>query len=218
MKSEVLVRNLGYVEYLDTWRAMQQFSDHRNSSTVDEIWLLEHPPVYTIGLRGKGRELPNPHGIPLVHSDRGGDVTYHGPGQVVVYVLSDLRRRNWGVRRLVSALEQAVIDLLAHHGIIGERCAGAPGVYVGHKKLAALGLRVRNGRSYHGLALNVNLDVRPFASIDPCGYQGLEVTRLLDLGIEADVARTNQLFLPHLLRNLEYRRWRDTAVAAGVRT
>lgn len=216
MKSDVLVRNLGYVEYIDTWRAMQQFSECRDSSTTDEIWLLEHPPVYTIGLRGKGRELPNPHGIPLIHSDRGGDVTYHGPGQAVVYVLSDLRRRSWGVKQLVSGLEQAVIDLLAAHGIPGERRAGAPGVYVDHKKLAALGLRVRNGHSYHGLALNVNLDLRPFASIDPCGYQGLEVTRMLDLGIDTDVAHTNQLFLPHLLRNLQYRQSHDTAVSAGV--
>jgi lipoyl(octanoyl) transferase len=217
MKPDVLVRNLGYVEYLGTWRAMQQFSERRDPSTIDEIWFLEHPPVYTIGLRGKGRELPNPYGIALIHSDRGGDVTYHGPGQTVVYVLSDLRRRNWGVRRLVSGLEQAVIDLLAAHGIHGERRAGAPGVYVDRKKLAALGLRVRNGCSYHGLALNVNLDLKPFASIDPCGYPGLEVTQMLDLGIDADVARTNQLLLPHLLHNLEYRQSCDTAVSAGVR-
>jgi lipoyl(octanoyl) transferase len=217
MKQDVVVRNLGHVEYLDTWRAMQQFSDCRDPSTTDEIWLLEHPPVYTVGLRGKGRQLPNPHGIPFIHSDRGGDVTYHGPGQVVAYVLSDLRRRNWGIRQLVSALEQAVIDLLAAHGVAGERRVGAPGVYVDHKKLAALGLRVRNGRSYHGLALNVNLDLRPFASIDPCGYRGLEVTRMLDLGIDADVGRTNQLFLPHLLRNLEYRQPRNTPVRAGAR-
>jgi lipoyl(octanoyl) transferase len=216
MTQEVLVRNLGYVEYLDAWRAMQQFCDERDSSTIDEIWLLEHPPVYTVGLRGKGRELPNPHGIPLIYSDRGGDVTYHGPGQVVAYVLADLRRRNWGVRQLVHSLEQAVIDLLAQHGIAGERRAGAPGVYVHHKKLAALGLRVRNGRSYHGLALNVNLDLRPFASIDPCGYKGLEVTRTLDLGIDADVARTNRLFLPHLLRNLGYRPSRHTTASVGV--
>jgi lipoyl(octanoyl) transferase len=216
MTREALVRNLGYVEYLDAWRAMQQFCDRRDSSTIDEIWLLEHPPVYTVGLRGRGRELPNPHGIPLIHSDRGGDVTYHGPGQLVVYVLSDLRRRNWGVRQLVSGLEQAVIELLAQHGIAGERRAGAPGVYVFHKKLAALGLRVRNGRSYHGLALNVSLDLRPFASIDPCGYKGLEVTRTLDLGIDADVARTSELFLPHLLHSLEYRQSHDTGVSVGV--
>lgn len=215
MTQEVLVRNLGYVEYLDAWRAMQRFCDRRDPSTIDEIWLLEHPPVYTVGLRGKGRELPNPLGIPLIHSDRGGDVTYHGPGQIVAYVLADLRRRSWGVRQLVSGLEQAVIDLLAQHGIAGERRVGAPGVYVHHKKLAALGLRVRNGRSYHGLALNVNLDLRPFASIDPCGYKGLEVTRTLDLGIDADVERTNELFLPHLLRNLEYRQ-SHTTVTVGV--
>ncbi len=204
MEHPVVVRRLECVGYLAAWREMQVFNETRGPATTDEIWLLEHPPVFTVGLKGKGRELNNPLGIPLVHSDRGGDVTYHGPGQRLVYVLMDLQRRRWSVRQLVSNLEQAVIDLLAEFDTPGKRRAGAPGVYVGQKKLAALGLRIRSGCSYHGLALNVNMDLAPFTFIDPCGYPGLEVTQLADIGIATNLQQADRLLLPHLLRNLEY--------------
>ena len=204
MKYPVFLRSLGCVGYLVALRRMREFNESRTTATPDEIWLLEHPPVFTVGLKGKGRELTNIRGIPFVHSDRGGDVTYHGPGQLVIYVLTDLLRRRWGVKQLVASLEQAVIDLLSEHDVVGERRNGAPGVYVGQKKLAALGLRIRRGRTYHGLALNVNMDLVPFTFIDPCGYPDLEVTQLFETGIAADVQRGGELLLPHLLRNLEY--------------
>lgn len=216
MEYPVVVRRLGCVGYLTAWREMRAFNETRGPGTTDEIWLLEHPPVFTVGLKGKGRELTNPQGIPFVHSDRGGDVSYHGPGQRLVYVLMDLQRRRWGVKQLVSNLEQAVIDLLAEFDTPGERRTGAPGVYVGQKKLAALGLRIRGGRSYHGLALNVNMDLAPFTFIDPCGYPGLEVTQLADTGIATSVQQADRLLLPHLLRNLEYMPPVDAAALAEV--
>lgn len=200
----VVVRNLGSADYLATWRAMQDFTKRRGPATADEIWVLTHPPVYTIGLKGKDREFVSAGGIPFVHTDRGGDMTYHGPGQVVAYVLMDLHRRLWGVKQLVCSLEQSVIDLLAAHGICGHRRAGAPGVYVENKKIAALGLRVRHGRSYHGVALNVDMDLKPFKAIDPCGYPAMEVTQLAELGIRLNIEQTNQLLMSHLARNLEY--------------
>jgi lipoyl(octanoyl) transferase len=166
---------------------MRDFTDERGPSTVDEIWLLEHPPVYTLGQAGRREHLLAPGNIPVVQSDRGGQVTYHGPGQAVVYTLLDLRRLGIGVRTAVERLEGAVIDLLAEHGVPGARLAGAPGVYVDGAKVAALGLRVRRACAYHGVALNVDVDLEPFARIDPCGYAGLPVTRLADLGIALDV-------------------------------
>jgi lipoyl(octanoyl) transferase len=171
------------VDYAPTWRAMQDFTARRGPDTPDELWLLEHAPVYTLGQAGRMEYVRAAGDIPLVKVDRGGQVTYHGPGQVVAYVLLDLNRRGYGVKELVRRLEQAVIDLLAGLGIAGERLAGAPGVYVAGAKLAALGLRVRRGCSYHGLALNVAMDLAPFAAIDPCGYPGMAVTQLADLGI-----------------------------------
>jgi lipoyl(octanoyl) transferase len=162
---------------------MQAFTAGRGADTPDELWLLEHPPVFTLGQAGRREHLLADLGIPVIAIDRGGQVTYHGPGQAVVYVLLDLRRRGYGVKELVSRLEQAVIDLLAEHGVAARRQAGAPGVYVDGAKVAALGLRIRNGCSYHGLALNVDLDLAPFAAINPCGYPGLAVTRTRDLGI-----------------------------------
>jgi lipoyl(octanoyl) transferase len=216
MKHPVIVRRLGCVGYLAAWREMTAFNETRDPATTDEIWLLEHSPVFTVGLKGKGRQLSNPQGIPFVHSDRGGDVTYHGPGQRLVYVLMDLQRRRWGVKQLVSNLEQAVIDLLAEFDSLGERRAGAPGVYVAQKKLAALGLRIRGGRSYHGLAINVNMDLAPFTYIDPCGFPGLEVTQLADVGIATSVQQTDRLLLPHLLRNLEYMPPVNTAALADA--
>ncbi len=204
----VLVRELGRIEYEHAWRAQQAFTATRDGKTVDEIWLLEHPAVYTVGRKGRTRRLPSALGIPLIHSDRGGDLTYHGPGQLVVYVLMDLQRRGLGVHALVSRLEQAVIDFLAAHALQAHRRAGAPGVYVEGRKLAALGLRVQRGCSYHGLALNVDLDLRPFTAIDPCGYSGLEVTRLADLGLALSVSGAGTCFLPHLARALGYGEYR----------
>jgi lipoyl(octanoyl) transferase len=177
------IRRLGRVDYEPTWQAMQSFTAGRAPDTPDELWLVEHPPVFTLGQAGRREHVLADLGIPVVAIDRGGQVTYHGPGQVVVYVLLDLRRRGYGVKELVSRLEQAVIDLLADLGVAAERLAGAPGVYVGGAKIAALGLRIRNGCSYHGLALNVAMDLAPFAAINPCGYAGMRVTQTRDLGV-----------------------------------
>ncbi len=173
---QVIVRTLGRVEYEPTWRAMQTFTAARSDITPDEIWLLEHPPVYTQGQAGKPEHLIAPTRIPVIPIDRGGQITYHGPGQTVVYVLVDLRRRGYGIRELVTRLEQVVIDLLGEHGVAAERIVGAPGVYVRGAKIAALGLRVKHGCTYHGLALNVAMDLAPFAAINPCGYAGMAVT------------------------------------------
>jgi lipoyl(octanoyl) transferase len=181
--SAVLIKRLGRVDYEPTWRAMQAFTAARGPATPDELWLLEHSPVFTLGQAGRREHLLRPTEIPLIPIDRGGQITYHGPGQVVVYVLVDLKRRGYGVRELVQRMEQAVIDLLAESGIGSERRAGAPGVYVGGAKIAALGLRIKHGCSYHGLALNVDMDLAPFSLINPCGYTGLAVTQTRDHGI-----------------------------------
>ena len=178
------IKHLGLVEYLPTWHAMQEFTAQRTANTPDEIWLLQHPPVFTLGLAGKREHILSTSSIPIIPIDRGGQVTYHGPGQVVAYVLLDLKRRGYGVRELVQRMEQALIDLLDRHGIQAERRAKAPGVYVADKKIAALGLRIKQGRSYHGLALNVDMDLTPYLSINPCGYEGLEVTQLRALGVD----------------------------------
>jgi len=177
------VKRLGLVDYAPAYEAMKRFTAARGPETPDELWLLEHPPVYTVGQAGREEHLPRGSRIPVVRIDRGGQITYHGPGQAVAYVLLDLRRRGLTVSGLVRRIEQAVIDLLARHGIAGARRPGAPGVYVGPAKVAALGLRVRRGCSYHGVALNVDMDLAPFGDIDPCGYPGLEVTQLADLGV-----------------------------------
>ncbi|MBK6744606.1 MAG: lipoyl(octanoyl) transferase LipB [Hydrogenophilales bacterium] len=177
------IRSLGQVDYLPTWLAMQAFTESRGADTPDEIWLLQHPPVFTLGQAGKREHILTETGIPVVAIDRGGQVTYHGPGQLVVYILIDLKRRGYGVKELVRRLEQAVIDLLAVHGVDAERLAGAPGVYVGGAKIAALGLRIRGGCSYHGLSLNVAMDLTPFKAINPCGHAGLAVTQTHAQGI-----------------------------------
>ena len=181
------IRALGRVAYEPTWRAMQALNGARDSDTPDELWLLEHPPVYTLGLAGRREHVLSPGAIPVIATDRGGQVTYHGPGQAVAYVLLDLRRRGLGVKELVRRLEQAAIELLAARGIGGERRAGMPGVYVDGAKIAAVGLRVARGCSYHGLALNAGVDLEPFARIDPCGYPGLACTRLSDLGVRDSI-------------------------------
>lgn len=232
MNRALLIRRLGLVDYAPTWHAMQAFTAGRGPDTPDELWLVEHPPVFTLGQAGRREHLLRDIGVPVVAIDRGGQVTYHGPGQAVVYVLLDLKRRGYGVKELVWRLEQAVIDLLAAQGVTAERLAGAPGVYValpepsrvdrspppplegeggqalviakGEQaprrlaKIAALGLRIRNGCTYHGLALNVDLDLAPFAAINPCGQKGLAVTRLKDLGIGLDVAGAGEALAERL--------------------
>lgn len=189
-------------DYQDTWAAMRRFTESRGADTPDEVWLLEHPAVFTLGVAGKPEHLLAPGKIPVVRTDRGGQVTYHGPGQLMVYTLLDLRRRGFGVRRLVELLEEAVIELLAEQRVAAHRRAGAPGVYVQGRKIAALGLRIRRRCSYHGLALNVDLDLEPFGRINPCGYPGLETTRLADLGVGWSVAEAGEHMLGSLSRQL----------------
>jgi lipoyl(octanoyl) transferase len=199
-----LIRNLGRVDYLPTWQRMQQFTDTRTARTADELWFLEHPPVFTLGMAGRTEHLLAPGDIPVVHADRGGQVTYHGPGQLVVYTLIDLRRAGLGVRDLVTALEQSVIRYAAQLGIAAASRREAPGVYVDGRKLASVGIRIRRGASYHGLALNVNLDLEPFGRIDPCGFAGLAMTRLADLAPVADLNAAAAGLLPHLLESLRF--------------
>lgn len=201
----LVVKRLGQVPYDAAWEAMRLFTAARNATTADEIWLLEHPPVYTLGQAGLAEHLlpaGRAAGIPLVKIDRGGQITYHGPGQLVVYLLLDLRRRGLKVRELVALMEQALIDTLADYGLAAARQAGAPGVYIDGAKIAALGLRVRNGCSYHGLALNVDVDLAPFSWINPCGYEGLRTLRLKDFGIAEAVPAVGERVLGHLQRLL----------------
>ena len=201
---EVVLRQLGRVDYIPTFRAMQAFTGTRTSETRDEIWLVEHTPVFTMGLKGRDGALSHIHEIPVVYTDRGGDMTYHGPGQLVAYILMDLRRRGSGPRHLVTAMEQAVINLLATFQLPSGRHAGAPGVYVAGAKIASLGLRVRQGASYHGLALNLDMDLKPFSYIDPCGYPGQPVTQLANLGICEDMNTVGHALIEHLIRELGY--------------
>ncbi len=196
------VRALGYCDYEPVWRAMQEFTAARTAITADELWLVEHAPVYTQGMNGKPEHLLDVGDIPLVQTDRGGQVTYHGPGQIVVYVLIDLRRRGWGVRQLVGLLEQAVIDLLTSYGIAAHTRRDAPGVYVQGRKIAALGLRVRHGCSYHGLSLNVAMDLVPFQRINPCGYAGLEVAQVCDEGVADSLTDVSAALLACLQQRL----------------
>lgn len=201
-----LVRRLGLVEYEPTWRAMQRFTEERDQTTPDELWFLEHPPVFTLGMNASPAHVLAPGDIPVVQIDRGGQVTYHGPGQLVVYPLIDLRRAGLGIRDLVTALERSVIDLVAEWGAVAVARREAPGVYVDGRKLASVGIRVRRHSSYHGLAVNVNLDLEPFGRINPCGYQGLEMTRFVDLGGPGSVAAAADALEPHLLRALGFGR------------
>ena len=177
------IRNLGQQDYQQTWDDMRAFTEQRDEQTADEVWFVEHPPVFTQGVAGRDEHLISPGDIPVVQSDRGGQVTYHGPGQLVMYVLINLRRRKLGVRALVDLLEAATISTLAQYGIQSESRRDAPGVYVEGRKVASLGLRVRRGCSYHGLSVNVNMDTEPFSRINPCGFQGLKVTQLTELGV-----------------------------------
>ena len=198
-----IIKRLGRVAYEPTFAAMQAFTAERTAETSDELWIVEHPPVYTLGQAGKPEHILRDIGIPLVKIDRGGQVTYHGPGQVVVYLLLDLHRLGIKVRELVNAIEQAVIDLLAEQGVTAERRDGAPGVYVGEAKIAALGLRIRNGCSYHGVSLNVDMDLSPFAAINPCGYAGLQVVQTRDLNVPLTPHEAGERLSQHLLQQLE---------------
>lgn len=194
------VRRLGTVDYEATWRAMRELTAARTADTIDEIWVLEHPPVYTLGVAGRSEHLPRgANAIPVIKADRGGQITYHGPGQVVVYLLLDMRRRGLTVRPLVRIMERAVVGLLAAHGVGAEGRADAPGVYVNGSKIAALGLRVRNGCCYHGLAFNVDMDLSPFHAVDPCGYPGLAVTQARDVGIPDSAEHLGEELVEHLL-------------------
>lgn len=197
-----LTRHLGLIEYLPTWQAMQDFTAARGPDTPDELWLLEHPPVYTLGLAGKPEHLLRATDIPVVKIDRGGQITYHGPGQIVVYLLLDLKRSNIGVKELVRRMEQAPIDLLAGYGVKAERHDKAPGVYVGNAKIAALGLRIKNGCCYHGLCLNVDMDLSPYAAINPCGYEGLAVTQCRDVGVTDNLEVVGDKLIEQLKQNL----------------
>lgn len=197
-------RRLGHCEYAPVFAAMQTFTASRNADAPDELWQVEHPPVFTQGLAGKAEHLLSPGEIPVIQVDRGGQVTYHGPGQVVLYCLLDVRRLGFSVRMLVTALEQAVIDLLASHSIAAHTQPTAPGVYVEDAKVASLGLRIRQGRCYHGLSLNVDMDLEPFSRINPCGYPGLRVTQLRDLGVHLSPATAAEELLPRLGQHLGY--------------
>jgi lipoyl(octanoyl) transferase len=199
-----LIRHLGRVDYQITWQRMQQFTDARTAFSADELWFLEHPPVFTLGMAGRREHLLAPGDIPIVHTDRGGQVTYHGPGQLVVYALIDLRRAGLGVRDLVTGLEQAVVRYAAELGITAAAKPEAPGVYVAGRKLASVGIRIRRRASYHGLALNVNMDLEPFARINPCGYAGLAMTQLAALTDVAAVSVAANGIRPHLLAALGF--------------
>ena len=200
----LLVRQLGVQPYDATWRAMRDYTDSRDANSGDQLWLLEHPPVFTLGQAGKPEHLLDPGPIPVVNTDRGGQVTYHGPGQLVAYLLLDLKRAGLGVRGLVTLMEQAVIDLLADSGIEAVSRRDAPGVYVNEAKIASIGLRVRRGCSFHGLSLNVDMDLSPFDRINPCGYPGLRVTQLSAYVGDADLPRLEREFPRHLAHGLGY--------------
>ncbi|XEB11741.1 lipoyl(octanoyl) transferase LipB [Xanthomonas sp. DAR 35659] len=195
-----LVRDLGRQPYAPVWRAMQRFTDARTEADADELWVVEHEPVFTLGQAGKPEHVLAPGEIPVLHVDRGGQVTYHGPGQLVVYPLLDLRRLKIGVRDYVCRIEQAIIDTLDEWNILGQRRDGAPGVYVGAAKIAALGIRVRRGCTFHGLSFNVDMDLEPFHRINPCGYQGLQVTSVLDLGGPSGMQAVKPVLLAQLAR------------------
>ena len=186
LTKSIHTRQLGLQEYAITWRAMQIFTENRSLETQDEIWIVEHPPVYTLGLNGKREHLLKPGSIPIIQSDRGGQVTFHGPGQLVIYTLLDTKRLKLGVRQLVTLLEQAIIDTLAQYGISSEARPDAPGVYLDKKKIASIGLRIKKGCSFHGLSINNHMDLTPFEHINTCGYRELEVTQLADQGVIID--------------------------------
>ena len=204
-----IVRRLGITDYHTTWRSMQAFTSSRNNLTPDEIWLTEHHPIYTLGLNRKDVNLPRRSDIKLIEVDRGGKITYHGPGQIVIYLLIDLGRLNLSVRQLVTIMENSIINLLSKYGIEGNTRANAPGVYIMDKKIASLGLRLKNMCCYHGLSLNVNMNLTPFDSIDPCGYKGMKITQLTNHTENMNVEDAGEILLLKLIEILEPldRRW-----------
>jgi lipoyl(octanoyl) transferase len=204
LSSNLVIRELGLTDFETTCLAMQDFTAKRTPQTPDELWVTEHPPVYTLGLNRKDVRMPSRSDIPVVNTDRGGKITYHGPGQLVVYCLIDLKRNGLNVRQLVSAIENTVIQLLAEFNIAAVARADAPGVYVQNKKIASVGLRLKNQCCYHGLSLNVEMDLLPFNAIDPCGYRGLEVTQTKDLGIALPVSILSEKLLNYLTHQLNY--------------
>ena len=204
LSEQIVVRDLGLVEYLPTWQAMQQFTATRNDTTVDEIWMLEHYPVFTQGHAGDAEHLLGTGDIPVVQVDRGGQVTYHGPGQLVIYLLLNLRRKKFGVKELVARMEASIVDLLAEYGVDAYARADAPGVYVNEAKICSLGLRVRKGCSFHGLAFNLDMDLEPFNRINPCGYAGLAVTRLKNLVDNLDRESVKDSLTEILVKRLDY--------------
>ncbi len=208
VKQELHIKHLGLRDYGEVWDEMQRFTTNRTDTTRDEIWLLEHPPVFTLGLAGKREHLLNPGSIPVVQSDRGGQVTYHGPGQLIAYILLDLRRAGLGARRLVELLQGSVLELLQQHGVVGHTLPKAPGVYVDNSKVAALGLRVRHGCSFHGLSLNVDMDLEPFSRINPCGYPDLLVTQLHNIGIKLDLDQAAEQLTENLHHHLYHQQTR----------
>lgn len=200
----LLIRQLGTQEYEKTWLQMKAFCANRSTETVDEVWFVEHPPVFTQGVSGKPEHILDAGDIPIVQSDRGGQVTYHGPGQLVMYVLFDLHRLGIGVRELVDVLENTTINVLKQYGIISAAKKDAPGVYVSEAKIASLGLRVKKGRSYHGLSLNIKMDLTPFSKINPCGYKDLKVTQLQEHGVNCHVTDLVAPLLDELMQQLNY--------------
>ncbi|ENM5902697.1 lipoyl(octanoyl) transferase LipB [Vibrio mimicus] len=204
MENQLLVRRLGRRDYTPVWQAMHQFTDQRDSTTRDEVWLVEHNPVFTQGQAGKAEHLLNTGDIPVVQSDRGGQVTYHGPGQLVAYFLIDLRRKHLGVRELVTHIENLVINTLKHYQIDSAARPDAPGVYVQDKKICSLGLRIRKGCSFHGLALNIQMDLTPFQRINPCGYAGMEMVQLSDLYGPIGIEQVEQALIQELVTLLDY--------------
>lgn len=204
LQKKIIIRNLGRRDYEPTWQAMHEFTDQRDSETTDEVWLVEHNPVFTQGQAGKAEHLLNTGDIPVVQSDRGGQVTYHGPGQQVAYILIDLRRIKLGVRDLVTHIENTIINTLSHFGIESNARPDAPGVYVDGKKICSLGLRIRRGCSFHGLAFNINMDLAPFLRINPCGYQGMEMTQLALLNGPSELAEVQPVLIEELVKLLDY--------------
>ncbi len=203
MQNHFYIRSMGIVDYLPTWQAMKDFTQNRTEQTQDQIWLLQHTPVYTQGIAGKSEHLlTNNNGIPVIQTDRGGQITYHGPGQIIAYLLLDMRRMKLSVRELVRSMEGAVIDLLQEYHIIAAGRVDAPGVYVGEAKIASLGLKIKNRYCYHGIALNVDMDLSPFSSINPCGYTGLQVTQMKDLGVDTTFAQLNKQLIKKLQKRL----------------
>ena len=200
----ITLNYLGLSEYEPVWRAMQQFTNNRDKDTLDEIWLVEHPPVFTQGQAGKAEHILHSGDIPIIQVDRGGQVTYHGPGQIVLYPLIDLKRHKIGIKALVNGIEEALIQTLKHYGVVAKRREKAPGVYVNNRKIASLGLRVRKGCTFHGLAFNIRMDLEPFSRINPCGFAGLEVTQLSELNSSVKLDDVQEQLIKHLCEILNF--------------